>query len=214
MAKSADDVLAELEKVGAVGAPPKTPSVPALAVTEVEMDQGPPSADLIDLRGEHAVGAVDDALRALDDTVRGLEGVREALVRLRRVWEDFDGVVAGAEVLPEGPEAAEAPSVPPEPEQASETLVEPPPHYSGLSKAAFEDPEAYKRAIEAARTKILGEGRTPEQWDDERGEDEDNVPYVGQVRALPPDREPEEVTIGTVGKIKPSFPAEESSDGT
>ena len=83
----------------------------------------------------------------------------------------------------------------PKPQERSEAPQEP-------------DEEILNRAREAARRKILGEDLTPEQRAAAEGE-EDDVPFVGQVRALPVGQEPEEITIGTVGTIKPSFPAEE-----
>jgi len=202
MAKKTDDVLADLKRVGAVGGSPKTPSISEAIVTEVEIEQGAPGAVLRDLRGERAVEAIDDAVRHLDDAMRAFEGLRESLVHLRRVWEPVSGDEVPSFQAPETPETAldglERPGAPPMPPNPQG----PPEADRGPQDV---DPEAIARAREMARRKILGEDIPPEQ----RKEDEDDVPYVGQTRALPPGMEPEEITIGTVGTIKPSFPAEE-----
>jgi len=135
--------------------------------------------------------------------VRAFEGLREALTRLREVWAPVDDVDEGLETVLETPEtplesaeATEAPSTPLSPPKPSEGTQEPP----------IPDEEALARAREAARRKILGED-IPE-GEREGDEAEENVPFVGMERAMPPGQEPEEITIGTVGKIKPSFPAE------
>lgn len=196
MTKTTDTVLNDLKRVGAVGGLPKTPAISESLVTEVEIEKGPPSVSLRDLRGGRTVEAVDEAVACLDDAVRGLEGVREALVRLRRVWEPVeeadDGpgtVLETPETVLRGSETPEAPSTPSLPQELQEA-----------------DPEAVARARESARRKILGEDIPSEQR--AADEDEDDTPYVGQTRALPPGQEPEEISLGVVGTTKPSFPTE------
>lgn len=205
MAKTnTDDVLADLKMVGAVGGAPKAPVFPENMVTEVEIEQGPPSVALRDLRGAKATEAIDGAVRHIDDAMRSFEGLREALGFLREVWAPVEDADEGLETVLETPQTAlesvgatEAPSTPPSPPKPTEGVQEPPIH----------NEEAHARAREAARRKILGED-IPEG---ERAsvEAEEAIPFVGMERALPPGQEPEETTIGTVGKIKPSFPAEE-----
>ena len=197
MAKTTDDVLADLKRVGAVGAPPPPP-VPFV----VEVEKGvPESIEPVDSRGAESVEAIDAAISGLDDAVRGLEGAREALVRLRRTWEPSEDRTKAPVEAPEASlsasKASEAHPVAAEPQRPPEPSHEP----------QEVDEETLARAREAARRKILGEDLPPEKR--AAMEEEDDVPFVGQDRALPPGMEPEEITIGTVGTIKPSFPAEE-----
>lgn len=184
----ADDILEQLKDVGALGGAAKAPSVPATTVLEVDIEQGAPSAEMRDLRGEQTVEAIDALLYHLD-------GMRESLIKLRTVWQAEDESPADVLDALETPETATmtsgAPEVPSEPPKAQKTT-------QGRSE------EEYERAREAAIRKIRGDD-VPEGALDE----EEDVPFVGQVRALPVGQEPEETTIGTVGKIKPSFPVEE-----
>jgi len=204
MAKTnADDVLADLKSVGAVGGPTKTPDISESVVTEVEIEQGPPSVSVRDLRGGRAVEAIDAALEGIDEAVRGLEATREALVYLRRVWEPVDSAEEPLDVPVETPETVLSGPEPPEAPSTSQTSAEP---SEGSQEPREVTPEEIARVRELARRKILGEDMTPEQR--AAAEEEDSAPFVGQVRALPPGQEPEEITIGTVGTIKPSFPAE------
>jgi hypothetical protein len=87
--------------------------------------------------------------------------------------------------------------MPSEPQKSSQSAQRP----------AILSPEDIAHARELARRKILGEDLPPEQR--AMLEEEDDAPFVGQVRAHLPGQEPEEITIGTVGTIKPSFPVEE-----
>lgn len=191
MARNADEVLNELRSVGAVGGLEKTAR--ASNIEEVIIDQGPPVAALRDLRGPRAVEAIDSALVQLGIAVEALQGAREALGELRGVWarpEDYDTpepqeIDTGEEIDP-APETEE-----PKPVQMVSTEI---------------DEDTYRRAREAALRKIRGEDISKEQL--ARLEKEDDVPFVGQERALPPGQEPEEISLGTVGTIKPSFPLE------
>jgi hypothetical protein len=203
MDNNVDSVLAELKTVGALGVPQQSPRAPVEAITEVQIEQGPPSPVLRDLRGPKTVAAVDEAVAALDVAVRGLEGARAALMRLREVWEPAEDAEPLQVALETPLTAAEAPATPVEAPEGAATPSEPP---EGTQSPP--DDEQYARARENALRKIRGED-VPEAGAD----DEDNVPFVGQVRATLPGQEPEEVTIGTVGTIKPNFPTEEQ-DGT
>lgn len=188
-----DEVLQDLKDVGAVGVPYKAPSTPVVRVAEVTVEQGPPQAPLVDLRGEYVVRAIDETLQYIDGMARELVGMRGALERLKEVWTVEASTMESVTVdtpmeQPELPEeSVSAPKVP-------------------APKAIGED--AYARAREAALRKIRGGGvdhNLPLE------EEDDNIPFVGQVRALPPGQEPEEFTVGTLGKIKPSFPVEEKN---
>lgn len=187
MVMNSDEVLADLKRIGAVGAPPPAPipmPVPMPVVMEVEKRVSETLLD--DSRQAEMFEAVDEAIDALDGVVRGLGELREALTRLREI---------GSLEMPPGPvDAADNTPEPPEPLEA----LEEPQRY---------DAEAFERAREAARRKILGEDLPPENR--AALDEDDDVPFVGQGRALPPGMEPEEIIIGTVGKIKPSFPVEE-----
>lgn len=198
-----DDVLADLKRVGAVGGP-KTPAISEAAIESIEIERGAPGPVLRDLRGGRAVGAIDNAVRHLDDAVRALEGVRESLVHLRQVWEPVGEDEEGVFEAMGPPETAlgslEEEESPPIPGNSPTPL-------GGAQSPAAVDPEALAAAREMARRKILGENMPPEHR--AKMEAEDDVPFVGQDRALPPGRGPEEITIGTVGRIKPSFPVEE-----
>ena len=204
MAKTTDAVLADLQSIGAVGRSQKTPVIPDATVTEVEIEQGPPSVWLRDRRRGRTVEAVDDALRYLDDAMHGLEGVREAFVALRRVWESEDEAdestewpIEASEPPLEAPEAPEPPPVPSDPERVVQDAQPP----------VVMDEAELDRAREAARQKILGLDIPPEQR--AAADEAADVPYVGQVRALLSGQEPEEITIGTVGTTKLSFPVED-----
>lgn len=196
MDKNSDDVLAELKLVGAVGRPPKAP-VPL--VVEVEKVV-PVSVEPLDTRGEVSIQAIDAAIAELDDAMRGLEATRETLVHLRRMLEPEQVEAENPVEAPETPQSAakkpEGVPVPSDPERAVAAIQEP----------VTYTPDEIARAREAARRKILGEDLPPEQ---RAMLEEDNTPFVGQVRAHLPGQEPEEITIGTVGTIKPSFPVEE-----
>lgn len=187
----ADDVLQDLRSMGAVGAPPKAPMEPVVKVAEVTVEQGPPSAPLVDLRGDRTVAALDDAITGLRGMMREMTHTLEALERLKTVWSP------GVEVS----------TIPVKEEVAVPKVMEP---VQALPPSELTQDEAYARAREAAIRKIRG-GTSPQGPPME--EDEDNIPFVGQVRVVPMGQEPEEVTIGTVGKIKPSFPME-GKDGT
>lgn len=199
MDRRADDVLAELEGLGALGVPQSL----APPVTEVVIEQGPPSAEIRDIRGPETVAAIDEALLGLDDAVNALERVKAALIRFREVWEP-------EETLPEPPETvlkvvkdSPTPAALPQPSEPSEgpTDLVPP------ALGHFASGDDYLRAREAAVRKIRGDDLPGDEGDD------DNIPFVGQERAVPMGQEPDEVTIRTVGTIKPNFPTEEQ-DGT
>ena len=192
---SVDKVLDELKSVGAVGGLEKT--VQALTtVDEVVIDRGAPSAPMRDLRGSLAVDAVDEALAQIDVAVEALNAMKGALGRLRDVWtpsEAFD-----EEDVLEGATPSEAPQPPSQREEAPKAPV-----------ALDTGNETYERAREAALRKIRGDD-IPEEKRTALEEDDD-VPYVGQERAVPSGQEPTEVSLGTVGTIKSSFPLEDEN---
>lgn len=182
----ADHILEQLKDVGALGGPAKAPSIPATKVLEVDVEHGVPSAEMVDLRGEQTVEAIDSMLYHLD-------GLREALLKLRSVWQSEEESVDALEAL-ETPETAVASAGSPEVPSAAPKAQE-------AAPAPTDD--EYRRAREAAIRKIRGDDLPDGTFDDE-----EDVPFVGQVRALPAGQEPDEVTIRTVGTIKPSFPVE------
>jgi len=181
--KSVDDVLAELKGLGAVGG--LKPEVEPSTALAAEVEPGS-HGFRVDPRVGQAVGVIEDAVRSLDDAIRGLEGVREALVRLHGVWSSGEAQ--------EAPLTSAVDPGAPAPEPVVEPVRAPTSPVSDVPR----DNDAYMKAREAARRKILGEGLPAGAEED----DEENVPFVGQVRALPPGQEPEEITIGTVGTTK------------
>lgn len=203
MAKNPDEVLAELKQVGALGGLPKPPVVP-----DVEIEQEVPHEPPLDPRGDLSRVALDDAVRYLDGAVREMTGLREALASLREVWEPVETTESpvGVPVVP--PESLL--SISKRVEGTSKPLVpvEPPEPTSDAP-----DEETVARARAAARRKILGEDIPEDELARLHGEVEEDVPFVGAERARMPGQEPQEITVGTVGRIKPSFPVEEN-DGT
>lgn len=181
--KSADEVLADLEVVGAVGES-QTPVVVPMIVDEVVIEQGPPSVTLKDLRGDRSVEILSEALNHIDEAVRVFTNLRKTLEVLREVWAPVD-------VVSDDQKRYQT--------EAISSL--------NLSEPGSVSEEEYVKAREKALRKIRGEGTTREKQ--KEFEDEENIPYVGQIRAIPVGQEPEEVTIGTIGTIKPSFPVEE-----
>lgn len=208
----AKKVLDELRGLGAVGPVAKTPPT-AVRIEEVEVEQGPPSARLLDRRGLISAELLRDAVRHIDDMTRAMEGLRETLGRLTQVWGGLDLEPEDGEEPEEGPERG---LETPETVRSAVRVPEGPSEDRALTRpqsppaALPPDPsdEQYRAALDAARKKIRGEDAPPPEDDEE-----DDVPFVGQVRALPPGAEPEEVSLGTVGQVRPSFPVEEN-DGT
>jgi hypothetical protein len=195
MDKNSDDVLAELKLVGAVGRPQK-----ALVPVVVEVEKVVSEGVVPFVRGRGSAEALDVVIEGLDEAMRGLERAREALVHLRRS-QRTEELPETPPVAPEPPmnasERVEVAPMPSEPQKSSQSAQRP----------AILSPEDIAHARELARRKILGEDLPPEQR--AMLEEEDDAPFVGQVRAHLPGQEPEEITIGTVGTIKPSFPVEE-----
>lgn len=191
--KQADEVLKELARVGAVGGSRKTPVSPEASVTEVVIERGPPSTRLRDQRGAEVVQALDDALRYLDAVLTAVAGLRESLVHVRDVWCPLIEVEEGLEEAQDGPEEVRS-----APEALAKVL---PPSPASPARPGAPAGQDYERARLAALRKIRGE-----DVDVRPGESEDDIPFVGQVRALPVGQESQEVSLGTVGTIKPSFP--------
>ena len=195
MDEKVGNVLAELAELGALGGPETPP--PSAPVTVVEVEQGPPSVELRDRRGPQAVEAIDAAVAHLSKVAESLEGARKALLQLREVWQAVE------ESAPELP--LSAPETP-EPAAEAPEAAAPPPTPPAAPPAAGETD--LDRAREMARRKILGEDLTDAQR--EAVDAEEDVPFVGQERATLPGQQPEgEVTIGTLGTIKPDFGGED-----
>jgi len=174
----ANEVLAELKSVGAVGGLGQTFEIPRLV----------PRAPVIQNPTPLRVGALNEAVRCLDAAIAELGKVREVLDRLQEEQSEEDEDENEAEVKePEIEESASGPTV-------------------DLRK----DELAYQNAREAVLRKIRGDDIPEESG---TTDSEENVPFVGQVEARPPDAGSEEITVGTVGTIAPptpSFPKKES----
>lgn len=192
---NADDVLAELKSIGALG---KAKTPPAPRVDEVDVEEAAPEASLIDQRGEAMVGLLTDAIDHLEGAVEHLTELKSDLEAIRRVWttDPVEASESPQEVLVR-PETAVVPTAPP---RAPESPPEP--EEPQLSE------EQRQAAIEAARRKIRGEDLTPDQRAKAWAEEEASIPAVGEDRAKP-ETETGEISIGTLGTMKPSFPVEE-----
>lgn len=193
--KTTDAVLADLEHIGAVGGSPAGPDSPVQVAAQV-MAQEVPVVDVRDLQGEKAVEAIERAQVWLQEAAQALQEASNALGGLRGVRAPVER--DGPPDTPEPPAEplAEEPAEPPEEREAL-----PLPSPSEIAQDTAVD-EAYRRAREAALRKIRGEDTQSEQGD------EDDVPFVGQIRACPESWGTGEVSLGAVGVVKPSPPVE------
>lgn len=193
---NADDVLAELKSIGALGRPKTAVVLPRVGGVDVE--EAAPEAPLVDQRGEVMIGLLSDALTHLDSVAEGLTELRNDLAAIRRVWttDPVEAPESPREVLvrPEEVVAATEPVAAPEP-----------PSEPSQPEIGEEERQA---VLEAARRKIRGEDLTPDQRAKAWAEEEASIPAVGEDRARP-EVDSGEITIRTVGTVKPSFPAEE-----
>lgn len=203
MSESADNVLAELASIGAVGHK-KPKARPEARVDTVDVEEASPEAALVDRRGEEMVLLLTDAIDHLDALSEGLDGLRSSLEGIRRVWatEDLEEgstpLQSVREELVRPPSLEEAPS---KPEPVQEAPEDP-----------QQDPDMLEAAREAARRKIRGEDLSEDEQARAFAEEEASIPYVGQDRASTPETDTGETTVGTLGSIKPSFPQEEESE--
>jgi hypothetical protein len=200
MDMDANDVLAELKSIGALGRP-AAPKAPAPArVDEVAVEEAAPEAPLIDKRGEAMVALLTDAIERVSTSIKAQEGLREVLMTMRQVWttETFEEPQeAPQEALQRPPKAAPAPKAPPTPSA--------PPEGVSPGGVDLKDP-VYQKAREAALRKIRGEDIPPEALAAaRRAEMEED--RRGTIRATL-DPSEGETTVGTLGTIKPSFPEE------
>jgi hypothetical protein len=184
------NVLAELASLGAVNReePPPTDG----EVESVEIDHGPPGPMLNDSRGLR----LDTVSDRFGSAITELTAAKTAIDELLSVWRLADGVQPEKklETPPSMPENAPRPSV----ETAQPVAPLPPP--VNASPPPAKELESYQAARMAAIAKIRGEDERTRQRRASMQE-EDNVPYVGQVRVRPPGQESEETTIGTLGSV-------------
>lgn len=89
---SAREILSELKKIGAVGTgtPPS-----ALKQETIAIEQGIPSGELIDERGQSMIEACEKAIASLDRMLEAQQELRQSLVEMLYVWSDEED--SGAE---------------------------------------------------------------------------------------------------------------------
>lgn len=208
-----DDVLSELEGLGALGGSEKTPPFKT-QIEAVLIDKGLPE---IGERDERIVQALGTARHGLDTAIAGLVEMGKALDVLLATWSpnDQEGNVVPHSIPLETPETVQESvqviAAPRSTESASSSVRS----SQGAGKPDSSDP-VYQAAREAAIKKIRGED-IPEDAHRQaegkrlRAEEEDDARFIGHDRAV--SNRSEEVSIRTVGVVKPSFSAE-GNDGT
>lgn len=191
-----NSILAEMKEIGAVGghAPKKPLPEPEISrVDEVEVTRANPGPTLKDARGSRTVellGQAIDQLGVLQETLR----------QLRDVWHTED-VGATPTESREDRLLAEIRK-----RKAPELALEPPseapraPVPADLAPSEAQEHPDLEAAREAALAKIRGgqlgdplKAQIPHDDDD----DED-IPFVGSDRALPPGKQPEEMVIKSI----------------
>ena len=180
----ADDVLKELESIGVTR--PSLKEAVTTKVEEVVLERGAPSPKFRDVRRDKMIESLGVAISYVDDCLGAMGGLKHALEDMRSIW------TTDAEDL----KKVVAPSVP----VPAATSIPAPSPVSASEGAGYE--EARQRAIE----KIRGA-------DVELVDKEEDVPFVGQERAVPEARKKtdQEVSIGTLGTLEPSLPLEDSN---
>lgn len=191
----AEDVLKELSQVGAVGGSRKALVAIGSPIVEIAVDRGLSTTCFPDEREADFIQALDDALGCASTMMAAMRGLREALERARNAW------------LPQVESAEETESADGVQDALSLNrktltglvLVPSPSPVIAPSSDSPEKPE-YAQARQAVLRKIRGEDLGAVS-----NEDEDDIPFVGQVRALSDGQEVQEVSLGVVGTVKPSF---------
>jgi hypothetical protein len=188
----AGDVLKELRGLGALGRVRRPER-------EVEASKTPSGVWERDPR----IAPTQEALRAVAERLSALRQAESdfdiALKRVFDIWEG-DPPLEAAEVSSGGEEVLSTPAPP------VRKVIRDVPKIEA-------SPEEIRLAREAARRKILGEDITDEALRRRVLEgEEDDVPFVGQVRVTAESAIMGETTVGTFGTVKPSFPQEVKSD--
>jgi len=153
------------------------------------------SGSLLSLRGASSeseqVEKIDSSRKArtmaiLDELLDRVDGFRSEIQELRALWADE----VQEAVSEEGPQVAAQDSVSANVDADATVSVKP----------------SYEEVLARALRKIRGEesssktGSIPDE----------DAPYVGHVRSISDQGLDEEVTLGTIGTIKPSFPEREN----
>jgi hypothetical protein len=126
-----NDILAELESLGATG--DAAPAPPIETVEEVRVEQGKPSPALLDERGTKMMILADTLITEFDTFIGSATVMRDALVEMKRLWSPVTEATRAPEPAPApvdapAPEPAYAREEPeeaaPEPEEAAEDVHE------------------------------------------------------------------------------------------
>jgi hypothetical protein len=192
--KTTDDILAELEKIGALGVPgdppPFLPRQPDFEQTDLVFQP-----------------QVAQALELARSTRKRIREVAAVQAQLEKDMDLLEQLLVGAPIDMMGTvviEPAESPQEPSNGSGGAAHVVQALPASEQLPRAK---PRTYEEARAAAIAKIQGKGAS-EAMQTAR-EEEASIPYVGQDRARPEaDLMEQEVTIGTVGTITPDLPQE------
>lgn len=197
MAKDVKSILAEMERIGALGGPEPKPVVPvAVAVAEpgtiqeVEVEQAAPGPVLKDARGAQMI-------ELLDSVIGQLEVLQASFRDMRQLWqtEDVADTPAGdradralraARALKTGRPNRTSAEHAAKPEPAPPQSARGPLPGDLAPKVPTAPPGTADAAREAALDKIrAGDHSDPAQFEDPDDED-DGIPFVGSERAMPP----------------------------
>jgi hypothetical protein len=189
-----DRVLKELQGLGALGLPKK----PGTSLEESDHPSGTweqdprigPTLEALD----HVRGLWNDLLKAQVVFERALGALLDIWVSEgREGFSEGSSDDVGASAVASGADSAPLPALKVVREPGSEKPGE----------------DAIQRAREAARRKILGEDLTEDDRQRLLAEnEEDDTPFVGQIRARVATMSTGEAMVGTLGKIKASLPTE------
>ena len=117
-----DDILAELETLGATGEP--DPPAPIEKVEEVRVQQGSPSPSLLDERGEKMVLLADIVIGELDTLIGAASRMKEAIEVMQATWAPVQ-VPVQAPTRAQEDAHAPVPADAPTPEEAVQEDPEP-----------------------------------------------------------------------------------------
>jgi hypothetical protein len=184
----AGDVLKELQGLGALGK--------RRSGREIEEPKTPSGVWDLDPRIPPTKESLQEVAARWAELRRAQEAFETALQKVFDIWEGESQPV----VDQEPPDAAAERS------EAAPKRIRPVRKVQKVEAS----PEELERVRAAARRKILGEDLS----EVERGrlaasEEEEAIPFVGQVRARVEGVAVGETTVGTLGTIKASFPKEE-----
>ena len=135
MGNMTQDILAELEDLGATGI--EAPAPPIETVEEVRVQQGSPAPKILDERGVKMSLLADTLITEFDTFIKSATTIRDALVEMKSMWSPVD---------------ASAPTPPPEPAPAREA------HLEGLEDHPHLHPEDPSQEEPEPSIDVTGQG--------------------------------------------------------